>query len=525
VLLVAALSMTALPPAIASTGVSPAQAGGPPSDAAAALTPPREDLSPAPTAYLRRGLAMLERPRPDDQEEARRLLHKALDEDPSLSEAHAGLARSALYLYSLGIDPSGARLAEATAEARAAVDSDPRSANAVATLALALAASDQLTPARSLAMRAADLGSDGPEADLAQCIIERLRRETDAALAACRRAAGRAPDSPRILVALAEALREAGDTRASMELFGQAADLDFESALPQLGAAATLTRAGKINLAAHAYDTILEKYPFAATRALQGAAAMRISVYDWEGALELYDRVNLPDDGALPTLLSLYGKGYALLQLERPAEAEYFLSLLIQRVPRDYDGPARGREVLFRAYDDLARYFDDRGRTDRSLALLQDAASRPGVPTNLARRLAARLATGGATREAAEVLERALPAAPIDEDPLEISETALDLARLRSAGGRRAISERSPGGRALLLAGERVPADAPGAAHYRMARAFALAHETDRCLAALERARTNGYLPPQAQTEGDFASVRSLSAFRALLEPTAADAR
>jgi tetratricopeptide (TPR) repeat protein len=245
---------------------------------------------------------------------------------------------------------------------------------------------------------------------------------------------------------------------------------------------------------------------------------MRITVSDWEGALELYDRVTLPDDGSLPTLLSLYGKGYALLRLERAAEAEYFLSRLIERVPRDYDGPARGREVLFRAYDDLARYFADRGRADRSLALLRSATARPGAPTGLARRLAARLEADGATREAAEVLERALPAAPIDEDPLEIADTALTLARLRSAGGRRAIRERSEAGRALRLAGERVPADAPGAAHYRLARAFALARDPDRCLLALERARAKGYLPPQAATEADFDSVRSLPAFRALLE-------
>ena len=506
----------------ATAAETPAPGVAPSTPAAAPPTPQREELSPAPAAYLRRGLAMLERPRPEDQGEARRLLRKALAGDPGLSEAHAGLARSALYLYGLGIDPGAARLAEAVAEARLAVDTDPRSAAAGATLALALAASDHLTPARALALRAADLRSDGPEADLALCVIERLRRETGAALAACRRAVDRAPDAPRVLVALAEALRESGDFPAAMELFGQAADLDHESALPQLGAAATLTRWGQISKAARAYDTVLEKFPFATTRALQGAAAMRITASDWEGALELYDRVTLPDDGSLPTLLSLYGKGYALLRLERAAEAEYFLSLLIERVPRDYDGPARGLEVLFRAYTDLAGYFDDRGRVDRSLALLRDATARSGAPTDLARRLAARLEANGATREAAEVLERALPAAPIDEDPLEIAETAMDLARLRSAGGRRAISGRSPAGRAIVLAGERVPTDAPGAAHYRLARAFALAHDADRCLQALEQARANGYLPPQARTEGDFDSVRSLPAFRALLEPAPA---
>jgi tetratricopeptide (TPR) repeat protein len=503
-----------------AAGAHAAYAGATDTPASTTEAEARELVPPAPSAYLGRGLAMLERPRPEDQAEARRLLLKALAADPGLSAAHAGLARSALYVHAIGIDPSPRRLADALAEARLAVDTGSASAEHVATYALALAASDRLTEARAEALKARALGGDGPEADLALCIIDRLRRALDDAVAACRRAADRDPDEPRVLVALAEALRESGRYDAAMELFGQAVDLDHESATALLGAAATLAKSGQFNMAGRAYDTVIEKYPFATMRALQGAAGMRISASDWEGALDLYDRVDLPEDGSLPTLLSLYGKGYALLRLDRAAEAEYFLSLLIERVPAGYDGPARGREMLFRAYTDLFTYFDEHRRADRALALLRSATAWPGAPTGLARTLAARLEARGSAREASEVLERAILAAAADEDPLEISESALALARLRSAGGRRAIPERSEAGRALRTAGERVPADAPGPAHYRMARAHGLARQPDQCLAALERARTRGYLPAQAETEQDLASVRALPRFRALFAAT-----
>jgi tetratricopeptide (TPR) repeat protein len=478
---------------------------------------PRESVPLSPEAYLKRGLDLLERPLPEDQVEAQRLLIVALRSDPDLSAAHAGLARSALYVHAVGIDPSPARLTEALSESRRAAEADAKSPANAATYALALAASDHLTEARAEAVRAAGLGGEGPEADLALCIIDRLRRSLDDAVAAGRRAAGRAPDSLRVIVGLAEALREAGQYDAALELFGQAADLDHESALPQLGAAATLAKAGSFGKASRAYEIILDKYKYATTRALEGAAAMRISMRDWEGAVDLYDRVELPaEDGSLPTLLSLYGKGYALLRLDRAAEAEYFLSLLIERVPADYDGPARGREVLFRAYNDLVNYFEEHGRPDRALALLRQAIARPGAPLGLARALATRLGDAGSTREAAEILERAIPGAPAGEESLEIAESALALARLRSAGGRRSIPGRSAAGEALRAASRRIPAEASGPAHYRMARAWGLAGEPDLCLAALEQARARGYLPQQAETEADLASVRARPRFRAL---------
>src|SRR5262249_51537298 len=152
---------------------------------------------------------------------------------------------------------------------------------------------------------------------LALCVVERQRLDVDAALAACRKAAALQPDAPRVLVAFAEALRESGDQPAAMRMFGQAADLDHESVLPQLGAAAARARSGSYNRAGKAYEIILDKFPFARTRALQGAAAMNALAGDYVGSLELFDTIELPEDDALPTLLSLYARGYALLHLDR----------------------------------------------------------------------------------------------------------------------------------------------------------------------------------------------------------------
>src|SRR5207245_5126025 len=125
---------------------------------------------------------------------------------------------------------------------------------------------------------------------------------------------------------------------------------------------------------------------------------------DYERAISLYGQIEVPDDASMPAILALYGKGYSLLRLGRDAEAEYFLSTLVDRVPRDYDGPARGREVLFRAYEDLADYFGKRGRERKVESLLRGACERPQAPTRLARRLAGLLDSRGKTAASGAVL-------------------------------------------------------------------------------------------------------------------------
>jgi tetratricopeptide (TPR) repeat protein len=463
---------------------------------------------------------MLERPRPDDQAEAERLLRKALDANPGLGPAHVGLARIAIYVHAIGLDESPERLRTAREEAEAAIAIDPRDPLARAALARALAAADRLTPALEQALQAVAGGDDVAEAHLALCAVERLRGEIEAATGACRRAADLAPDDPRVLVGLAETLREAGDDESALVLFGQAADLDHESPWPQLGAAGVLQRQGRFGMASRTYDLILERFAFARTRVLQGVAALRVAAQDYDGALEVYETIDLPPGSTLPTLLSLYGKGYALLHLDRAAEAEYFLSTFIERVPAEYDGPARGREILFLAYDDLVRYFEGRGLGQKAEDLLRAAAARPLAPTRMARRLALRLQEKGDVTSAPAPLERALLHSCPREDAIELADTALLLARLRSSAGRKAVPPGSTAGQAIRLAAERIASSPLGVAHYRMARAFALSRDIDSSLASLEKARARGFLPAdQAASENDFAILRGRAAFEALLKP------
>jgi hypothetical protein len=239
---------------------------------------------------------------------------------------------------------------------------------------------------------------------------------------------------------------------------------------------------------------------------------------DDESALTLLDQIELPEDDALPTLLSLYTRGYALLHLDRAPEAEYFLSMLIARVPADYDGPARGREVLFRAYGDLVDYFEAQDRQGRVDALLKEGCARPLAPLKLARQRADRLARAGHRDDAARALETALAGADPREESLELTDTALLLARLRSEGGRRSIPAATEAGQALDRVAGSLAARTPGAAHYRMARAFALAGDRDRSLACLENARAAGYLPAdQAAAEPDLESLRRLPRFQQLI--------
>lgn len=477
-------------------------------------------MSLSAVAYSRRGFEYARRPRPEDQAEAERLFRKAIRIDPDLPQPHLGLARVSTYMYVLGLDESPARLETALAGARRAVDLAPGNASARSALALALAAADRLTPALEEARRAIDLDAESADAHLALGQILRLRKDFGGSLAACRWAAEIEPESPGVLTALADALREAERYPEAMEMYGQAIDLDNEAIVPQLGAAATLQKELRTGTAQGAYNLLLDRWDYAQNRVRLGAAALLIAQQDCESALDMYARIEIPEGSSLPALLALYGKAYCLLRLERGAEAEYFLSGLIERVPRDYDGPARGRDILFLAYEDLALYFDKRGRDLKAEEALRAAVGRALAPTRLARSLAAKLLEKGEAGEAAEILERGILGSDPLDDPLDVAEAILALARLRSKDGSRRVPGGSATARALRLAAERLEPSPLGAAHYRLARALALSSWPEEAVRSLARARERGYLPiDQLAREPDFAPIRDEADFQSLLKP------
>ena len=447
------------------------------------------------------------------------MFRKALALDPDRADSHSGLARVSAYLYGLGLDESPERLRTALDEAGLAVQLAPSDARAAATRAVALAAADRLTPALEEARRATALDTRSVEANVALGIVLRLRQDTQGALAACRRAADIAPNDSRVLTALGEALREAGQYPQAMEMFGQAIDLDQEAITPQLGAAATLLKSGNLPHAQALYNVLLQNWDYGERRTILGAAAAMIALQNYEGALALYDGLTIPEGSPLPAILALYGKGYCLRRLGREVEAEYFLSTLIERVPVDYDGPARGRDLLFDAYDDLVAYFRARGRDRKVTEILRSACERPLAPTRIARALAEQLETKQQSGEAAAVLEKAILGSDPLEDPLDLTETVLKMVRLRTANGTRRLADDSPAARALVLAAERLEACGIGAAHYRLARAQSLAQQRGAAFTSLERARRAGYLPADRMTgEPDFARFRQDPGFQEILK-------
>ncbi len=462
----------------------------------------------------------LARPRPEDQTEAIRLFRKALKVGPDRADAHVGLARVFLYLYTLGLDDSPERLSAALEEAREAVELAPNDPTAAAAASLALTAGDHLTRALVEARRAVAADPACAEAHLALCVVLRLRKDQTGALEACRRAAEIAPHDPRVLSALGDALRDAGLYEQALEMFGQAIDLDHEAIVPQLGAGATLLKAGNHKAARDLYNLLLQKWDYGEKRVRLGAAALFVVMQDYQAALDLYGSLEVPEGTSMPALLMLYAKGYSLKRLGRDAESEYFFSSLLERVPLDYDGPAHGREILFNAYDDLIAYFVSKGRDRKVITLLRSACERPLAPTRLARALADRLEAQKDVPEAAAVLEKAILGGDPLEDPLEIAESTLKLVRLRTSNGARRLPEDSPAARALSLAAERLDPSDVGVAHYRLARALSLAQRREAALQSLVRARAGGYLPAdQMAGEPDFERIRQDPGFEALLKP------
>jgi tetratricopeptide (TPR) repeat protein len=419
----------------------------------------------------------------------------------------------------LGLDTRASTLQTAVDEGNRAIELAPGDAFAHAALAAALTAADRLGPALQEARRAVDLDPQRSDGLLALSVALRLRGEHQEALQAAQRAAAIEPDSPRVLTILADALREDKRYAEAVEIYGQAIDLDHEAIAPQLGAAAALQLKGDGAGARGLYNVLLKDWDYGHDRALLGAAALLVAMNQYESALDFYGRIELPDDATLPTLLALYGKGYCLRKLNRDAEAEYFLSTLVARVPSEYDGPARGREMLFRAYGDLVDFFEARGRSRKVDSLLRSAAGRPLAPTRFARRLAARLLQRGNVDGAERLLEQALQRSDPEEDAIELAQTALDLSRaLSSAGRSRRLRDGTPAAAALARAAERIAASPLGVAHYRLARAWALAQRPDEALQSLRRARDHGYLPVETlAAETDFALLRDDAAFRELI--------
>src|SRR5207245_6619966 len=127
---------------------------------------------------------------------------------------------------------------------------------------------------------------------------------------------------------------------------------------------------------------------------------------------------------------------------------------------------------------------------------VRSACSRPLAPTRFARRMASRLEGRGKPDDAAAGLEKAITGSDPLEDPLELSDSALALSRLRSAAGKHRMAEGSAWGEALRLVARRIAPCPFGIAHYRLARAQSLARDIDAAIGSLDQARSSGYLPP-----------------------------
>ena len=125
----------------------------------------------------------------------------------------------------------------------------------------------------------------------------------------------------------------------------------------------------------------------------------------------------------------------------------------------------------------------------------------------------------GEAKEAGSLLTNALLRADPREDPLELTETALVLARAATSNGGRRLPPESPTAEALDRVAGWVVESNLGLVHYRLARALALTRNVEGAVESLERAHRHGYLPAKfLNEEADFDAIRQEPGFQALLE-------
>jgi tetratricopeptide (TPR) repeat protein len=472
--------------------------------------------------FCQRADLYLERFKRDDMGQALRLFRQVMKDDPGNPRGHAGFAEARAIQYLFGWDPDPDTLKKGVESGKKAVELGPDSPQAHIGLGLALAASEQFTPALAELDRAVKLAPESGRAHLYRGMILRGMRRTEEAIDEANRTVGLAPSWPVGSALLGDCKQDLRRYHEAIACYLMAARLDQDLLWARLGLAAANQRETNLPAAEKTYLLTERDFPEDTTRIRILAAALLVASQRYDDAVAMYQAMTEKEVVSPPLYrrLMLAGRAYSLEKLDRPEESEYFWNKVVEEFPPQFDGGFRDREVAAQAFESLARIYQAKGDSKRALETLEKGCRNEGMGTGLYAALAEMFRSAGRMEEAVDALARGLKATVPDEDWVLTTKKYLPTLKSVAAPGT-PQKVRAAGIDVLHGLADLVGKEAPDSfvPYLNLARAESQFHETSPAIEHLGAAVKKGYGGlASAPSDPDFKLLAGEPAFKSLLQ-------
>ncbi len=456
----------------------------------------------------------------DDLGQAVRLFNQILKSHRDFAPAYGGLAEARALRYLWGWEPDPDRLKQAVAQGKKGVELGPELSATHLGLGMAYMASEKYTPALSEFERAVELEPESFRAHLYRGMLLRGLRRTGELAGEVTRVVELDPSSAVAYSLLGDYYQDARKYWSARESYLAASILDQDLLWPRLGLAAAYQKDLNFGAAAKTYDATIRDFPDERMRCRIMSASLLVATQTYEDALRFYEELSGKEELSPPLLrrLILAGHAYSLEKLGSAEKAEYYWTQLVDEFPEDFDGAVRDREVVSQGYDGLVRYYDSKGDSKRSTALLERACRQEGMEFFLYRSLAERRRAAGDAPGAVALLLKGFRTPGREVDLVTASGTILSVTRALVTS-RSPKAARQEANSLLDEAGARL-AGAPPASYVpflNLARSEALLGRDAEAVALLRTALDKG-APAVAElaSDPDFRTLQGNADFRAL---------
>jgi tetratricopeptide (TPR) repeat protein len=466
-------------------------------------------------AFLGRAAALMAEVTPADNERALLLLQKAAKLYPANAVVLAELSRAALAPYRWVWDRDEVWMGRGRDLLEEARRIDPDLPEVQRAGGLVAMLEDRLDEAEEGLRAALRERPEDLESLLLLGAVLRLQDRYREAFEVLDRAIALAPADWRGYSVMGDAYRDDEWYEEALTLYGKARDLHAGAFAPRFGEVAVFQRTGFYPIVNKMQLELLRDFPEWENLVLLGAAAWHMRVGEYDAALDELGQIEMGGRRGLCQGSVLYRIGVCRRRLGDPEGALEVLRTVVDGFPEARDGSDYGPLVVFAASRELAAIYDELGRPQEAIDVLEMAAGRDGAPLTLQLELAHRLAGFGLDSRAAAALQAAI-AAETEEDPLYLRVRArVDLARaIAGADADRAAARGLLEGIAAEVRAEGAPTDL-----YAMARGCAQAGDVEAALDWLEDAVRRGYGHFDViREEPDLQPLRETERYRSLMK-------